>query len=696
MNERLNNLKKGVRERVHRKYRRKSAPDFVAEFDEEGLSWVRRVSRLTSLMCESQIVVIGKDEQIVFTQTVHPVSTVYTPEDWSGLAKNRTLHEGVAAISNICPDWAMVLSQGMLGRKRVAIAFQEGLANNPEAVEFLDCVIETIDALLNLTSRYVSKARQSGYEDIAEILENVPANPPRSFHEALQFLRLAYAVPWFIGHYQIGLGRFDQYMWPYLEKDLESGNIDMQEAEDLLAEFFITLNKDTDLYPGAQPGDNGQTLVVGGVKRDGTVAVNELTRMVLRVASEVAMIDPKINLRISSDTDLDLLCLATILTSKGLGFPQYLNDGVIIPALASHGYALEDARDYTVAGCWENVIPGKGMEIVNIGAVSLPAATDKGVREGLSEGDSFEGILQRSADEIRKQVGSLLDAYSRLLLGPSPYLSLLMNDCLEEGRDLSHGLIYNGFGIHGACSANAADALAAVKRFIFEEGSVEPSELLAALDADYDGYESLRRKLSRQGPKVGNNDDYADSIMVKLFEYLADACESYGRNARGGIVRPGVATAMYYMWLAKGETSMREPVVQATADGRKKGIPFSANLAPSPGAPVAGPLSVLQSFSKIDFQRVYNGGPITMEFSDAVFRDSEAVRKVAMFVRTFAQLGCQQLQLNTLNREKLIEAKKHPEKHRNLIVRVWGWSGYFCELDPEYQDQIISRTVYTA
>ncbi len=195
---------------------------------------------------------------------------------------------------------------------------------------------------------------------------------------------------------------------------------------------------------------------------------------------------------------------------------------------------------------------------------------------------------------------------------------------------------------------------------------------------------------------MGNNDDYADSIMVKLFEYLTDACESYGKNTRGGIVRPGAATAMYYMWLVKGETNMREPVVQATADGRKGGIPFSANLAPSPGAPVAGPLSVLQSFSKIDFQRVYNGGPITMEFSDTVFRDNEAVRKVAMFVRTFAQLGGQQLQLNTLNREKLIEAKKHPEKHRNLIVRVWGWSGYFCELDPEYQDQIISRTVYTA
>ncbi|HEC62447.1 MAG TPA: pyruvate formate-lyase, partial [bacterium] len=289
---------------------------------------------------------------------------------------------------------------------------------------------------------------------------------------------------------------------------------------------------------------------------------------------------------------------------------------------------------------------------------------------------------------------NILEAYDRLLLGPSPYLSALMDHCLERGRDLSQGLLYNNFGIWGACVANAADALAGVKRFVLEERNISGSELIAALDADYNGYESLHEKLVKKAPKVGNNDNYVDSIMVALFDYLADACEKYGKNNRGGTIRPGVSTAMYYMWLAKGWPGMREPVVGATADGRKKGVPFSANLAPSPGAPVAGPLSVLQSFSKVDYQRIFNGGPVTMEFSDTVFRDEESIRKVAMVVRTSAQLGVQQLQLNTLNRGKLIEAKKHPEKHRDLIVRVWGWSGYFCELDSEYQDQIIARTIY--
>ena len=469
------------------------------------------------------------------------------------------------------------------------MACRERMDDNPSAIEFLDSAIETIDALLGLTFRYAEIAHKLGRKDIAEILENVPANPPRSFHEALQFLRLVYAVPWFICHYQIGLGRFDQYMWPYLRNDLDSGKISKEDAEELLAEFFIALNKDTDLFPGAQPGDNGQTIILGGVKKDGTDAVNELTKMVLRVTHDVALIDPKINLRITADTDLDLLCLAARLTGKGLGFPQYINDDLVIPALVSHGYDLEDARDYTVAGCWEHIIPGKGMEITNIGAVSFPAAADKAIREGLAARDSFNSILKRTTDDIEKQAANILDAYSRVLLGPSPYLSVLMDDCLEQGRDLSCGLKYNNFGLWGACVSNAADALAAVKKFIFEEKCINPSDLLAALDADYKGYESLHDKLSREGPKVGNNDDYVDSIMIKLFECLADTCESYGKNNRGGIIKPGVSTAMYYMWLAKGQPGMREPVVGATADGRKKGIPFSANLAPSPGAPVAGP-----------------------------------------------------------------------------------------------------------
>jgi formate C-acetyltransferase len=553
-----------------------------------------------------------------------------------------------------------------------------------------------MDAVLALAKRYADAARAMGRDEIAGILERVPAYPPRSFHEALQSLRLLHAVVWLSGHYHVGLGRFDQYMWPYLKADLESGRLNENQAADLLAEFFISLNKDSDLYPGVQQGDNGQTITLGGVDREGRPSVNKLTYLALQVSRDVSMIDPKINLRISAATDLDLLTLATELTRKGLGFPQYSNDDVVIPALAAHGYQLKDAREYAVAACWEFLIPGRGMEVVNIGAVSFPAAVDQAIRQGLVAGEDMEGILQRVKADIQKQVHELAASYERLLLPPAPYYSVLMTDCLERGQDLSMGAQYNNFGIHGAGAANAADALAAVNQFVFDDCSLKPLELLTALDANFEGAEDLRLKLAEQGPKVGNDDDRADQFMIRLFDMLADACENYGKTSRGGILRPGSGSAMYYVWLAQGHEGMREPSVGATAEGRRKGQPLGANLAPAQGVQIRGPFSVLLSFAKLNYQRNYNGGPVTMELSDTVFRGEESLRKVAMLVRAFAQQGCQQLQLNSINVDTLREARIHPEWHKNLIVRVWGWSGYFCELSPEYQDQIIARHIYSA
>jgi formate C-acetyltransferase len=694
MNERIEELKRRVRAGEH-KHWRKSTPISILEECEAGdLSWPQRMARLTRRQCEAETVVIEPDEQIVFTRTLPAaIPPIYRQEEWARLTAGRTLHE-LGPINNICADWGMVLSQGLLGRKQAALNARAQYHEDPQAVEFLDCAIETIDAVLALAARYAAAARQAGRADVAGILEHVPANPPRTFHDALQALRLMQAVVWLTGHYHVGLGRLDQYLWPYLEADLAAGRLNIERAEDLLAEFFISLNKDSDLYPGVQQGDNGQTITLGGVDQDGKPVDNELTRMALRVSRDLAMIDPKVNLRISATTDLDLLCLATELTRKGLGFPQYSNDDVVIPGLVAHGYRLEDARNYAVAACWEFLIPGRGMEVVNIGAVSLPAAVDAGIRAGLAAGEDFAALFPRIQANIRAQVTNLAQAYERLLLPPAPYYSVLMTDCLERGRDLSQGNTYNNFGIHGAGSANAADALAAVKQFVFDERSVRPAELLAALDADFAGQEALRCKLAEEGPKTGNNDERADALLVRLFNAFADACEQYGRTQRGGILRPGTGSAMYYIWLAQGHAGMREPVVGATAEGRHRGTPLSANLAPALGVQSYGPISVLQSFAKLDYRRICNGGPITLEFSDTVFRDEESIRKVAMLVRTFARVGCQQLQLNSLNVETLLDARAHPERHKNLIVRVWGWSGYFCELSREYQDHIIARNMF--
>lgn len=693
MNQRIATLRDRVRAGEHHALRQTASIDVLPECENQQLSWPRRVARLVRRQCEAEQVIIEPDESIVFTRTLPGVPAVYSPQEWAKLTAGRRLHE-FGPVSNICADWELLLSQGLLGRKQVALKTRIHLKDDPIALEFLDCAVETIDAVMELAARYAQKARHMGRDDIAEILDQVPAHPARTFHEALQSLRLCQAVVWLGGNYHVGLGRFDQYMWPYLRSDLEAERLTIQTAEELLAEFFVALNKDSDLYPGVQQGDNGQTITLGGVTPAGDCAVNELTRMVLRVSRNLAMIDPKINLRISARTDLELLSLATELTRIGLGFPQYSNDDIVIPALVAHGYALEDARDYVVAACWEFIIPGRGMEVVNIGAVSFPAAVDRAIRMGLIARDDFQGILKRISKNIDAQVHQLADNYSSLLLPPAPYYSLFMRGCLEQGRDLSQGLKYNNFGIHGAGVSNAADALAAVKQFVFEQGGILPNDLLSALEADFYGSEPLRCKLVEEAPKVGNNDDVVDALMLNLFDDFATSCEKYGRTPRGGILRPGTGSAMYYIWLATGHEGIPEPVVGATAEGRRRGEPFSANLSPSLGVPVRGPISLLQSFAKINYQRVFNGGPITMELSDSLFRNTESIRKTAMLVRIFAQLGCQQLQLNSLNLETLLDAKKHPDQHKNLIVRVWGWSGYFCELAPEYQDQIIARHYY--
>jgi pyruvate-formate lyase len=690
---RLREMRRQVRDHEHAKYRQASSPDLLAECEAAKLSWMQRAARLSRRMCDAEKVVIEPDERIVFTRTVASVPPVYHPEEWAAFFHGRTMHE-LGPISNICANWEMVLSRGLLKRREIALATRDRFGGDAEAIEFLDAAVETIDGVLDLAARYARVARERGRGDVAEVLDRVPALPPRTFHEALQSLRLCHAAVWMCGHYHVGLGRFDQYMWPYLQADFEAGRLDAAAAEELLAEFFIALNKDSDLYPGVQQGDNGQSLMLGGVRRDGSDGVNELTRMVLRVGHDVAMIDPKLNLRISGKTDLELLSLASELTRLGLGFPQYSNDEVVIPALTAHGYDLEDARDYTVAACWEFIIPGKGMEVVNIGAVSMPAAVDRALRAGLAAGDSLDGVLGRTADEMHRQAAALVDGYRRLLLPPAPWYSVLMDGCLENGRDLSQGLKYNNFGIHGACSASAADALAAADKFVFREGVISRSTLLGGLVTDFQNDEQLRCKLAEKGPKVGNDDPDADRILTALFNAFADTCDAISDNGRGGRVRPGSGSAMYYVWLAEGHDGMREPHVGATADGRAKGTHFSANLAPSPGVAVRGPISVLQTFAKIDYRRICNGGPITLELSDSVFRGKDSIRKVAMLVRTFAQLGCQQLQLNTVNVETLREAKRHPERHKNLIVRVWGWSGYFCELDEPYQDHIIGRHAF--
>jgi formate C-acetyltransferase len=253
---------------------------------------------------------------------------------------------------------------------------------------------------------------------------------------------------------------------------------------------------------------------------------------------------------------------------------------------------------------------------------------------------------------------------------------------VEKARDISLGNRYNNYGIHGTGISTAVDSLAAIKKYVFDEKSIAAKDLIQAVEDNFEGHYDLWIKLKYHAPRMGNDDDNADAIAVILLDYFSELSAGLG-NERGGCYRPGTGSAMYYLWHVKD--------IGASADGRKRGEPLSANFSPGLNIKLKGPLSIIRSFSKPDMKKIMNGGPLTLELHDTVFRNPESIRKVSTLVKAYMDMGGQQLQINAVNREKLIEAKKHPEQYKNLIVRVWGWSGYFVELDELYQDHIIQR-----
>jgi len=691
--ERLAELREQTRAGFYRRFRQ-PRPD--ADFDfrrratEEKLSLTRAAEMVYRRMFAYETPVIVPGERIAYTRTVIPCATVAFDERDPELA-DRVGHQ----IENLSPDWGLLLAEGLAGRReaaRRALAEHTAEANKRE---WLETVIGVIDAAEDLVNRYAVAARQAGEADLAERVARVPMGPATSFHDALQSLRFGIGLlrlgP--VGH--LGLGRFDQYMWPFLKRDLAAGLLTDTDARELLAEFFIALNRDADLYFGVQQGDNGQSLMLGGCDRDGRCAVNSLTRMVLDVSREVNLIDPKINLRVDANTPDDLLVAAARLTAKGLGFPQFCNDDVVIPGLVAFGYPLETARDYTVAACWEFVLPG-GRDIPNALACNLALATDDAIREGLAAGETFDGILARVKPAMRRQIDSMIAWWIRpgQVFPPDPLFSALVPGCVERGADLnqSGGTHYN-LGCHGAGSSSAVDALAAVRELVFERNEVTPERYLAALASDYRDDPALRERI-RHCPKTGNDDEATNDLLRWVFDEFADALLTY-RSVRGGRVRPGTGSAQAYVEMTQPEHA--KPwfrLLGATADGRVAGDYISSSLSPAPGTRVRGLLSVFATYGQLDYRRLVNGGPITAELSDTYFADSDSLEKVAQLLHAFVRSGCQQLQLNTLNPGLLRDAQRHPDRHRDLVVRVWGWSGYFVELAPAYQNQIIGRQAF--
>lgn len=609
------------------------------------------------------------NELIAFTRTRPALPMIYDVDEWEAIGKDHFIHES-GAVSNLSPDYGKVIKTGLL-------SMRDALGDS----DLHTAMRMSIDAILDLTKRYEEAAREMGDHALADVLARVPAQGARTFREALQSLRILHYAMWCEGEYHNTLSRFDQYMMPYLQADLDEGVETQETAFELLEAFFLSCNRDSDLYPGMQQGDNGQSIVLGGMTPDGRDGYNLLSELCLKASADLRLIDPKINLRVNKDTPIEIYELGTRLTRLGLGFPQYENDDVAIPGLIKLGYSEADARNYAMAACWEFIIPAKGMEIPNIGALPFANIVDAVIREKLTSCPDIDALKCCIHEAIFSEVRAMIAERKNLYVIPSPYLSLFFEGCVENGKDISLGCEYNNWGLHGTGLAPAVDMLAAVEQRIFCEGG-SPQQLLDAMQADFEGHDALRNHLRADCPKMGNDDDRADGYATWLLDTFAQAVEGI-RNERGGIVRAGTGSAMYYIFHAND--------LGASADGRVAGIPLPANYAPSLNIKLNGPISLIKSFTKPNLEKVINGGPLTIEFSESVFTQDASIIKVAQLVKLFVQRGGHQLQLNTVNRDTLLDAQKHPENHRNLIVRVWGWSGYFVELDKCYQDHIIRR-----
>ena len=642
-------------DRTHREeYRKAYEGNLAEEFKAAGLSDEERLCKRFEILCEREVPHIHDFEKIVMVRTNKTIPECFTEDEWEERRKNHYIHEN-GYLSNLSPNYAKVIENGLLFFRESANDYQRRM----------------IDAIFSVTDKYLELARELDRSDLVEIFERVPRYGARNFREALQLFRIIHFFLWLEGDYHNTVGRFDVYMYPYFKNDMDNGVYTEAEALELLEDFFISFNKDSDIYTGAQQGDNGQSLVLGGIDENGNEVFNLLSKLCLEASEELKLIDPKINLRVSKNTPVEIFEICTKLTRAGLGFPQYSNDDVVIPALVRWGYDYKDAVNYVVAACWEFIIPGVGNDIANIGAVNFPATIDAAIRKSINTATCFDEVLSAVKSEIIAECDKIGADIADVLVAPSHFMDILR----DEKK-------YNNFGIHGSGIATAADALMAVKRHIFDEKSITPERLITALDNNFENDAELLHKLRFETPKMGHANGEVDALAGNIMDFFADALEGR-KNCLGGIFRPGTGTAMYYLWHSSG--------LGATADGRRRGEPFGTNFSPSLFAKAPGPVSVIESFTSHDMTRLMNGGPLTLEFASSIFANEESIGKIATLLKYFVSRGGHQLQLNSVNLDTMQKAQKNPELYRNLVVRIWGWSAYFVELDKDFQDHVMQR-----
>ncbi len=580
-------------------------------------------------------------------------------------------------IGNLTVDYEKILSKGIFGIKN-EISNKLTLMDKSRKRErmFLISLINICDSIEIYVKRAVNYLSHNNVK-LAELVSKVPLNSATNFYEALQSILIVNSLLWMSDYPLMGLGRLDQILWEYYNKDIKIGLIDKKKALELIKEFLLLLHLDYKFKSNALPGDTGQVIVLGGKGLDEIDKSNELTLLFFEAMKELKLPDPKIVLRVNKHTSDDVWVSAIDLLKLGLGYPLFCNDDVIIPALINFGYSKEDAYNYQVSACWEPLIPGKSLDQNNIFNLNLLKPLELLLTNSEIKKDRslFDNYLEKIEEYIKEVVSSL----NKTKFKTAPLISLLTDNCIDRGKDISEGgAIYNNFGILCVGLANTIDSILNLE-YLLHKGIISNlEEAREILKNNFEGYEFIYEYVKNIPPHFGTDENkYVIQMVNKIISTINEALRTT-TNPFGGKYKFGLSSPSF---ISSGNLTL------TSFDGRKKGEPLGVHISPiKNGIEI---VSLLNFSSKLDYSKAFNGG-VTDIILDEQFIKLYP-QKFLVLLKTFFEMGGMQLQANVVNYKVLKEAFKNPNAFPNLIVRVWGFSAYFKDLPKEYQQLILER-----
>lgn len=606
---------------------------------------------------------------------------------------------------HIIPNFPVLMERGWAALLEDA---KQQLASQPDNL-FYQAAVIVLEGAIAYIRRYesacrtlaqdpaISPERAQELQEMADILGNLAARAPQDFREGLQQLWLAELVCEHESNASsISLGRVDQYLWPLYQASKAAGTSD-EAIREWLQDFYLKCNtivfarstESAKFFAGFPSGFN---IVVGGVDAMGQDATNELSSLLLDVQNDTRLPQPNLSLRMHAQTPASLLHEAAQVIRLGDGMPQVFNDEVNILAFVNRGISLEDARDYGVVGCVELSIPGAMYGLHDISMFNMVRCLEIALRENPQGFATFDELIDATEKVIDRYVELMVRGCNtcdeaHAATSPTPLLSCLINDCMENGQDLTAGgARYNPSGVQGVGTANLADSLEVIRQAVFEEQLLTLPQLVAMLDRDWagEGDEVWRQRFINRYPKYGNDVDQVDELGARLLSHYGHEVAGY-TNPRGGHFQPGSYTVSAHIPLGEA--------CGATPDGRHAHEQLAdGGLSPMVGRDTNGPTASLRSVSKLDNALDSNGSLLNVKFSPATLAGEEGLAKMAAYLKAFSRYKIQHIQFNVVDRATLLDAQKHPENHKDLVVRVAGYSAMFVELARGIQDDIINRS----